>query len=122
MTIAPNTIAEVRLWGSTIGAVAWDPAAGLARFEYDPRFRQSGIELAPLGQVTAAGVPPGLADGCVASCVDWYGNARPIFLGQRMLALLGYELVEVEVSDRRAEGSGGASLRERQRLDFMPRR
>lgn len=25
-------------------------------------------------------------DGCVASCVDWYGNARPIFLTGRMFA------------------------------------
>ena len=33
-------------------------------------------------------------DGCQASCVDWYGNARPIFLPERMLALMGYELVE----------------------------
>ena len=33
-------------------------------------------------------------DGCKASCVDWYGNARPLFLGQRVLALMGYELVE----------------------------
>jgi hypothetical protein len=33
-------------------------------------------------------------DACQASCVDWYGNARPIFLGDRIFALLGYELVE----------------------------
>jgi hypothetical protein len=33
-------------------------------------------------------------DGCQASCVDWYGNARPIFLENRIFALLGYELVE----------------------------
>jgi len=33
-------------------------------------------------------------DGCVASCVDWYGNARPLFLGDRLFALLGYELIE----------------------------
>lgn len=33
-------------------------------------------------------------DACVASCVDWYGNARPIFSGDRIFALLGYELVE----------------------------
>jgi hypothetical protein len=33
-------------------------------------------------------------DSCQASCVDWYGNARPIFLGDRILALLGYELIE----------------------------
>lgn len=33
-------------------------------------------------------------DGCRASCVDWYGNARPLFVRGRYIALLGYELVE----------------------------
>lgn len=33
-------------------------------------------------------------DRCVASCADWYGNARPIFWRGRVFALLGYELVE----------------------------
>jgi len=33
-------------------------------------------------------------DGCRASCVDWYGNARPLFVRGRFIALLGYELVE----------------------------
>lgn len=33
-------------------------------------------------------------DRCVMSCVDWYGNARPIFYRGRVFALLGYELVE----------------------------
>ena len=36
-------------------------------------------------------------DGCRASCVDWYGNARPIFARDRVFALLGYELVEGQV-------------------------
>jgi len=39
------------------------------------------------------------ADRCKVSCVDWYGNARPIFLGDRVLALLGYELVEGQRED-----------------------
>jgi len=26
--------------------------------------------------------------------VDWYGNARPLFVRGRIIALLGYELVE----------------------------
>ena len=46
-------------------------------------------------------------DGCVASCVDWYGNARPIFIGDRVFALLGYELVE-GASARRADPGDGA--------------
>ena len=42
------TIARVQLWGKSIGAVSWDESAELARFEYDPGFVHSGIEVAPL--------------------------------------------------------------------------
>jgi hypothetical protein len=48
-------------------------------------------------------------DNCVASCVDWYGNSRPIFYKGRVFALLGYELVEGEITDGR--------MAERRRLD-----
>ncbi len=40
-------VAEVRLWGSLIGAVSWDVDRGVAAFEYTPSFQRSGIELAP---------------------------------------------------------------------------
>lgn len=33
-------------------------------------------------------------DDCLASCIDWYGNTRPIFIGDRILALMGDELAE----------------------------
>ncbi|MFN4023963.1 MAG: beta-propeller domain-containing protein [Hyphomonas sp.] len=36
---------------------------------------------------------------CEVSCVDWYGNARPIFTGGRLLALLNSELVEGELKE-----------------------
>ena len=49
-------------------------------------------------------------DGCTASCVDWYGNMRPIFTGGRVFALMGYELVEGAVRDSR--------IREIGRVDF----
>jgi hypothetical protein len=52
------------------------------------------------------------ADRCKVSCVDWYGNARPIFLPGRVLALLGYELVEGQL------GTPGL-LRERRRVTFL---
>jgi len=42
------TSATIKLWGTTIGYVAMDPKEGHARFEYDPEFASSGIELAPL--------------------------------------------------------------------------
>jgi hypothetical protein len=53
-----------------------------------------------------------LADDCRASCIDWYGNARPIFIGERVFALLGYELVE--------GGFDRDRIRERRRVDFSP--
>jgi len=42
------TLASVRLWGRTIGAVSLEDAGDHARFQYDPAFADSGIELAPL--------------------------------------------------------------------------
>jgi hypothetical protein len=50
-------------------------------------------------------------DACLVSCVDWYGNARPIFFRGRIFALLGYELVEGTLS--------GGALREKGRIDYL---
>lgn len=52
-------------------------------------------------------------DACHASCVDWYGNARPIFVGNRVFALMGYELVE-----GRQDRTG--RIREVARTNFAP--
>jgi len=43
-----STVAEVKLWGRTIGAVSLDDGNDVAAFEYDPAFVQSGIEIAPI--------------------------------------------------------------------------
>lgn len=43
-----TTLAEVRLWGRTIGAVALLEGEWVADFEYDAAFAQSGIQLSPL--------------------------------------------------------------------------
>lgn len=47
--------------------------------------------------VAAPGKPQD--DACQASCVDWYGNVRPILIGDRVYALMGYELIEGRVYD-----------------------
>ena len=39
---------EVRIWGTTVGAVALAPNLGYYAFEYAGKFVTSGIELAPL--------------------------------------------------------------------------
>lgn len=41
-------IAEVRLWGRTIGAVSMATGSDVASFQYEPAFAASGIEIAPL--------------------------------------------------------------------------
>lgn len=40
--------AFVKIWGQTIGAVAWDENKKLASFEYEPKFLLKNIDLAPL--------------------------------------------------------------------------
>ena len=41
-------IAEVSLWGRTIGAVTMEAGDRVAAFQYDPAFARSGIELSPI--------------------------------------------------------------------------
>lgn len=74
--------------------------------------RREQRRLSPAGELEAE--TKGVADdGCKASCVDWYGNARPIFWGGRTFALLGYELVEGALA--------GGRIREVGRVSFAPR-
>ena len=79
-----STVAEVRLWGRTIGAVSLSDGDEVAVFEYDPAFVRSGIEIAPLtmplatrvysfpelSRTTFYGLPGLLAD----SLPDKFGN------------------------------------------------
>ncbi|HEX8062346.1 MAG TPA: beta-propeller domain-containing protein [Allosphingosinicella sp.] len=73
--------------------------------------RREQRRLSPAGELEARtkGV---VDDDCKASCVDWYGNARPIFWGGRTFALLGYELVEGALASGR--------IREVGRISFAP--
>ncbi|MEN8213267.1 MAG: HipA domain-containing protein [Pseudomonadota bacterium] len=80
-----STIAEVKLWGRTIGAVMLEEGHDTALFEYDPAFAASGIEISPLqmplsrrvysfpglSRETFHGLPGLLAD----SLPDRFGNA-----------------------------------------------
>lgn len=81
-----STVAEVRMWGRRIGAVALGDGARTAEFEYTPEFAASGIEVAPIQMPLASGHRysfPGLAEqsfrglpGMLAdSLPDRFGNA-----------------------------------------------
>src|SRR5262245_45453454 len=79
------TLAEVRLWGRTIGAVSLEDGGTTAAFQYDPEFAQSSIQVSPLTMPlsdrvhvfpelpdrTFHGLPGLLAD----SLPDRFGNA-----------------------------------------------
>ena len=79
------TLAEVRLWGRTIGAVSLADGSSIAAFQYTPQFAASGIEVSPitmpldtrvymfpaLALETFRGLPGLLAD----SLPDKFGNA-----------------------------------------------
>ena len=80
-----TTLAEVKLWGRTIGAVSLEDRNDVAVFEYTPEFMKSGIEVSPivmpltgsiyvfpeLPRATFHGLPGLLAD----SLPDKFGNA-----------------------------------------------
>ena len=75
--------------------------------------RNQSLDLRELGELDSH---PERAenDNCRASCVDWYGNARPLFVRGRVFALLGYELVEGRLDD--------GKIREVRRISYAPRR
>jgi len=74
--------------------------------------KNESLDFSEMGELEARNASAN--DGCRASCVDWYGNARPIFLRDRVFALLGYEIVEGSVS--------GDRIRETRRINYSPRR
>jgi len=75
--------------------------------------RNDGLHFEEAGEL-AADSTRAVDDRCRASCVDWYGNARPIFVRGRVLALLGYELVEGMLDDGR--------MHELRRINYAPGR
>lgn len=56
--------------------------------------------VAPGGALSGLGVVSSSKEVgvCETSCTDWYGNTRPIFLGERAFALMGSELAEITVA------------------------
>jgi hypothetical protein len=74
--------------------------------------RNRGLSLSELGTLDARPGAVEQNDGCRASCVDWYGNSRPLFLRGRVFALMGYEIVEGRVDERR--------IVETRRVSFAP--
>ena len=73
--------------------------------------RNNSLHFEELGELSAQS-EKAVDDACRASCVDWYGNSRPIFVHGRVLALLGYEIVEGDLKD--------GNMRELRRISYAP--
>lgn len=73
--------------------------------------RNDGLAFDELGELDARNTSTN--DNCEASCVDWYGNARPLFIRNRVFALLGYEIVEGNLN--------GDRISETRRVNYSPR-
>jgi hypothetical protein len=61
--------------------------------------RNQSLTLSELGTLDSR--PGNVNDACRVSCVDWYGNSRPLFVHKRVFALMGYEIVEGRMLDNR---------------------
>ncbi len=48
-------LAEIRLWGNRVGALAYDPVSTVSTFEFEPAWIEGGIEIAPLHMPLSAG-------------------------------------------------------------------
>ena len=72
--------------------------------------KNDGLSFDEMGELGATETSTN--DNCKASCVDWYGNARPLFIRNRVFALLGYEIVEGRVSNN--------GIAESRRINYSP--
>ena len=104
----------------TIGGESWSSRAAWRSSASDLSYLvvdRSG-RLTPIGElerrVDYGGSIPGYV--CEVSCIDWYGNSRPIFTDGRVFGLTGTELIEGRID--------GAAIHEVQRLNIAlpPRR
>jgi hypothetical protein len=59
--------------------------------------RDNGIEAAGELKPSVENVDPSYR--CEVSCIDWYGNSRPIFIRDRIYALSGTEIIEGRLAE-----------------------
>lgn len=74
--------------------------------------RNASLRLSELGTLDSSAEAWNLNDGCRVGCSQWYGKSRPLFIGDRIFALLGYEIVEGRMS--------GGKIIETRRISFAP--
>ncbi len=117
-------VIEVRVWGKRVGAVALDDRLGYYAFAYEPEWRRTGIELAPLtlplDDRRTAFVFPNLPDATFHRLPGMLADALPDDFGNALIdawmAERGFAKSEVTPLDRLAYmGKRGVGA-----LEFKP--
>jgi serine/threonine-protein kinase HipA len=120
------SVIEVRIWGRTVGAVTLDPGLAYYAFEYDPVWKRTGAELAPLHMPAKAPrslyVFPTLPEATYFRLPALLADALPDDFGNALIdawmAQRGIEKSSVTVLDRLAYmGKRGMGA-----LEFRPAR
>ena len=114
MAYEPVDAVEVWIWGERAGAVALDRGVGYYAFEYDPRFRASGIELAPLHVPLSTVQPVVFADLPEATF-----RRLPAFLADALPDDFGNALINAWMA---RQGVGAARITPLDRLAYMNKR
>lgn len=125
-----QNLAEVRLWGEQVGALAYDPVSSICTFEYAPAWLHQGTDIAPIhmplstGKYQYPGLNPETYKGLPAVFADTlpddFGNAvinawlarqgrdvntftsleRLLYTGRRGMGALEFEPAIYSVSNR----------------------
>lgn len=89
--VARVDVANISLWGHSVGAVAWDAERGYASFEFEPGFLNSGLDVAPLIMPLAEVVPgevfqfPSLSRGTFNGLPGMLADALPDKFGNAII-------------------------------------
>lgn len=118
-------VLEVRIWGERVGAVAADPRLGFYVFAYEPEWKRTGIELAPLTMPLEGGdkfIFPNLPEASFHRLPGMLADALPDEFGNNLInawmAQRGITKSEVTELDRLSYmGKRGTGA-----LEFRPAR
>ncbi len=106
-----SAVIEVRIWDTTVGAVAPDPKLGSHVFEYDPAWVKRGIELAPFQMPTG-----GTSRKFVFPALPPSYKGLPGLLSDALPDDFGNALIDAWMATK---GRGKASVTSLDRLAYM---
>lgn len=83
-------VIQIYLWGDPVGAMSWDRERGYADFQFDDRFRRSGLDIAPLMMPLArtrgvVSFPANARARCFSGLPGMIADAMPDKFGSQLI-------------------------------------